>query len=209
MAIRHNGKNDRWWKGGTLRSCLRNTLPFGRHWSDQHGSDQDDRAETQAPPIQPQDVQHQDVQHQDIRHQDIQHQDMTTGIATSAEDRPRSERGDPATSQQGAVLLPFPIHGEALLVRLAELLRQHVGHRSPLREPFLFALSRQPRSRLTIDRQSHVEFVADRAEFRLEITAELNTTITITTVDFDALVAFVVHYLSAQLADAPSLEAAS
>jgi hypothetical protein len=120
----------------------------------------------------------------------------------------RSASGD-KESETGAIVLPFPIHGEALLVRLAELLRDRVGNRCSVREPFLFAISRQPWSRLTIDRMSYVEFAVGRAEFRLAIEVAPNTSITITTFDFDALVEFAVQYVSARLADARALEMAS
>jgi hypothetical protein len=108
-----------------------------------------------------------------------------------------------------AAVLPFPIRGEALLVRLAEGLRSNVGHGQPLQDPFLFALSRRPQSRLTLDRQSYVEFIAGRAEFRLAIDVAPNTSIAITTGDFDALIEFVVQYVSTRLAEAPALEVAS
>jgi hypothetical protein len=133
---------------------------------------------------------------------------------------PESCTTDPVAAADGSVdelpsaaVLPFPIRGEALLVRLAEQLRRHVGHGvghgGPLREPFLFALSRQPQSRLTLDCQSYIEFVASRAEFRLAIDVAPNTSIAITTADFDSLVEFVVQYVSARLAETPALEAAS
>jgi len=114
-----------------------------------------------------------------------------------------------ATDKPSAVLLPFPIRGEALLVRLADLLRRRVGDDRPRRDPFLFALSRWHGSRLTLDYQSYVEFVDARAEFRFAIDVAPNTSISITTADFDALVEFVVQYVSARLGEVPALEAAS
>ncbi len=63
----------------------------------------------------------------------------------------RSAGSNPAPSAQ---LLPFPIRGEALLVRLAVRLQRSVANRAPARDPFAFAISRQPRSRLTIDRDA-------------------------------------------------------
>jgi hypothetical protein len=117
--------------------------------------------------------------------------------------------GNEDVSKPTAVLLPFPIRGEALLVRLADLLRRQVGDDRPRRDPFLFALSRRHASRLTLDYQSYVEFVDKRAEFRFAIDVAPNTSITITTGDFDALVEFVVQYVSARLSETPALEAAS
>jgi hypothetical protein len=116
---------------------------------------------------------------------------------------------DHSAAELSAVLLPFPIRGEALLVRLAELLRGRVGNDGPRHDPFLFALSRRPQSRLTLDGQSYVEFVTSRSEFRFAIEVVPNTSISITTNDFDALVEFVVQYVGARLAEAPALEAAS
>jgi hypothetical protein len=105
-----------------------------------------------------------------------------------------------------SVVLPFPIYGEALLVRLADLLRRHVGNRTPVDNPFLFSLSRRPGSWLAIDHRSWVEFVASRAEFHFQVEVAPNTSITIRTIDFNALVEFVVQYVSAQLAKPPSSE---
>jgi hypothetical protein len=112
-------------------------------------------------------------------------------------------------SGNGSVVLPFPIHGEALLVRLAELLRRHVGDFEPMHDPFLFAISRCPGSWLGIDSNASVEFVASRCEFRFEVDVVPNTSIVIRTGDFDSLVEFVVQYVSARLAEPPSLEAVS
>jgi hypothetical protein len=129
-------------------------------------------------------------------------QDATkTCAVTAADDRARSE--------ESAVVLPFPIHGEALLVRLADLLRNRFFNLGPAHDPFLFALSRRPGSRLTIDCKSFVEFVPSRSEFRFEIVVPPNTNINLTTPDFDALVEFVVQYVAARLAETRSLEVAS
>ena len=112
-------------------------------------------------------------------------------------------------AEQSAVVLPFPTHGEALLVRLAQLLRECVADRGPVQEPFLLTMSRRRPSRLTIDYRSSVEFVASQAEFRFEVDASPNTNIVIRTSDFDALVEFIAEYVSARLVEPPSLEAAS
>jgi len=127
--------------------------------------------------------------------------------AAQPDDAAPAEHG--GSAEKSAVLLPFPIHGEALLVRLAELLRERVADRGPVQEPFLFAMSRRPASRLAIDYRSSVEFVAGRSEFRFEVDVSPTTNIVIRTNDFDALVEFIVEYVSARLVEPPSLEAAS
>jgi hypothetical protein len=107
------------------------------------------------------------------------------------------------------VVLQFPIHGEALLVRLADLLRSRLADRSPEHDPLLFMMSRGLRSRLSIDRMAYVEFHNDRCEFRVAIEASPQTKVILETADFDAVVDFVGQYISARLAEFPALEVAS
>lgn len=107
------------------------------------------------------------------------------------------------------VVLPFPIHGEALLVRLADVLRNRIRDRGPERDPLLLQLSRSPRSRLSIDRAAHVEFHHERCEYRAVIEAQPGTKVILETTDFDALVDFIVRYLTERLVESAGLEAAS
>jgi hypothetical protein len=108
-----------------------------------------------------------------------------------------------------SVVLRFPIHGEALLVRLADLLRSRFADRGPERDPLLLIISRGLRSRLSIDRMAYVEFHKDRAEFRVAIEASPQTKVILETADFDAVVDFVGQYISARLAAPRALEVAS
>ena len=108
-----------------------------------------------------------------------------------------------------SVVLRFPIHGEALLVRLADLLRSRLADRGPEHDPLLLMMSRGPRSRLSIDRMAYVEFHNDRAEFRVAIEASPRTKVILETADFDAVVDFVGQYVAARLAELPALEVAS
>jgi hypothetical protein len=107
------------------------------------------------------------------------------------------------------VVLRFPIRGEALLVRLADLLRSRLADRSPEHDPLMFTISRGLRSRLSVDRTAYVEFHNDRAEFRVAIEASPQTRVILETADFDAVVDFVGQYISARLAEFPALEVAS
>jgi hypothetical protein len=109
----------------------------------------------------------------------------------------------------GGVVLRFPIHGEALLVRLADLLRSRLADRGPKHDPLLLMMSRGARSRLSIDRMAYVEFHNDRAEFRVAIEASPQTKVILETADFDAVVDFVGQYIAARLAERPALEVAS
>src|SRR2546430_16730096 len=116
--------------------------------------------------------------------------DVERSVALSEDATPVSPgiSGNDGASGNGPVVLPFPIYGEALLVRLAELLRRHVGDREPVDCPFSFAVSRCPGSWLAIDDRSSVEFVTSRSEFRFEVDVAPNTSIVIRTGDFDSLV---------------------
>jgi hypothetical protein len=123
--------------------------------------------------------------------------------------QPNVAENKSTASGHSSVVLPFPIHGEALLVRLAELLRRRVGNFDPMHDPFLFAISRRPGSWLAIDSNASVEFVTSRCEFRFKVDVAPNTSIVITTANFDSLVEFVMQYVSARLAEPPSLETVS
>ena len=108
-----------------------------------------------------------------------------------------------------SVVLRFPIHGEALLVRLGDLLRSRLADRGPEHDPLLLMMSRGLRSRLSIDRMAYVEFHNDRAEFRVAIEASPQTKVILETADFDVVVDFVGQYIAARLAGLPALEVAS
>ena len=112
-------------------------------------------------------------------------------------------------SETSATILPFPIHGEALLVGLAERLRNRIIDRGPESDPLLLLMSRGPRSRLVIDRAAHVEFHRECCEYRAVIEASPGTRVILETVDFDALVDFVLQYVVARLAQPAALKAAS
>jgi hypothetical protein len=108
-----------------------------------------------------------------------------------------------------ATLLPFPIHGEALLVKLAELLRNRVTQLAASGSPFNLTISRAARSRLLIDDSSYVEFHPRCSAYHVVVEAAPATTVTIVTTDFDTLVQFVVQYVEGRLAEHAALEVAS
>jgi len=107
------------------------------------------------------------------------------------------------------ILLQFPVRGEALLVRLADLLRSRIADRRLERDPLLLLISRCPGSRLSIDRSAYVEFLADRCTYYVAIEAQPDTRVTVETADFDTVVKFVVQYTAERLSEKVLLEAAS
>ncbi len=114
---------------------------------------------------------------------------------------------------QGGVLLQFPLHGEALLVKLADTLRSRMAI-NPARlgaeqDPLLLTISRCPGSRLSIDARANVEFDAGLSVYRMTIEAAPDTTVTLNTTDFDTLVNFVVPYIAERLSTPATLEVAS
>lgn len=112
------------------------------------------------------------------------------------------------TAQNG-VLLQFPVRGEALLVRLADLLRSRIANRGLERDPLFLLISRCPGSRLSIDRSAYVEFLADRCMYCVAIEAQPDTRVTMETTDFDTVVKFVVQYVAERLSEKVFLEVAS
>jgi len=111
--------------------------------------------------------------------------------------------------EQNGVLLPFPIRGEALLVRLADVLRDSLMCNAPGTGPFSLTLSRVPRSRLSIDGAAYVEFRSETATFQLTVETEPDSRMTLETGDFDTLVKFVVQYIAEKRRDPCQLEVAS
>ena len=121
---------------------------------------------------------------------------------------------DEADSTQSAVvsggrLLLFPIRGEALLVRMADRLRQRVGDARWDEDSRFLTVLRCPHSRLVIDRHTYVEFDPGRATYRAVLDAAPETRLTIETSNFDSVVSFVVQYVDDRLSDGMSLEAVS
>lgn len=119
---------------------------------------------------------------------------------------PRARRDHAA---QRAILLPFPLRGEALLVQLAGQLRARIANHGRDRDPLILLISRCPGSRLSIDRTAYVEFLADRGIYCVAIEAQPHTKVTLETTDFDTVVQFVVQYVAERLSDSAALDVAS
>jgi hypothetical protein len=115
----------------------------------------------------------------------------------------------PADSAQTAMLLPFPIRGEALLVKLAELLRTRAAGRNLEQDPLLLEISRRSHARMSIDQSAYVEFHANGAIYHVVVEAMPDTTIKVETTDFDTVVKFVLQYVDERLAAASKSEVAS
>ncbi len=97
-------------------------------------------------------------------------------------------------NREGAVVLPFPVRGEALLVNLASTLRERVGFAETGDDPLLATISRGRRPRLSLDRDAYVEFNAEDATFHLKIDAAPVLRLTLETKEFATLVEFVAQY---------------
>jgi hypothetical protein len=126
--------------------------------------------------------------------------------AVGARDSARTGTGGHA---EAGIVLHFPIHGEALLVKLAELLRKRVANRGLERDPLLLMISRSPSPRLSIDRTAYIDFLADRSTYHFVIEAAPDAKVTLDTTDFDTVVRFVVQYVTDRISGSVALEAAS
>lgn len=109
----------------------------------------------------------------------------------------------------GAVVLPFPVRGEALLVKLADRLRSRFADGELERDLLLLTMSRCPESRLSIDHDAYVEFHADQSVYHVAIETVPDTRIMLDTTDFDTAVNFIAHYLAGRLPASVALEAIS
>jgi hypothetical protein len=108
-----------------------------------------------------------------------------------------------------ATLLPFPIRGEALLVKLATQLKGIVEKDQLRRSPFLFAMTHAPHARLLIDEMAHAEFDVVRGEYRIQVLVTPDTRVTAETTDFDVMVDFIAQYMRERLVETSALEVAS
>jgi hypothetical protein len=137
--------------------------------------------------------------------------DLRGGITASAARSPVVATSRPAPDEAGAapaqaevrspgrgVLLPFPIRGEALLVKLAGALQNRVEKHGSDRDPLLLTMSRCPRSRLSIDRAAYVEFYDERSEYSVVVESSTGTRVIVETADFDAAVEFIAQYVAAR-----------
>ncbi|WP_244443467.1 hypothetical protein [Bradyrhizobium sp. Ai1a-2] len=118
---------------------------------------------------------------------------------------PYAGKAEPA---RGDVLL-FPIHGEALLVRLADVLRRRLAQQGPDHDPLLLTISRSPGSRLLIDGAAYVDYLSDLSTYRAAVEAVPDTRVIVETSDFDTLVRFIVQYLADRLSEPAATEVTS
>jgi hypothetical protein len=119
---------------------------------------------------------------------------------------PRLSYTGKAERERGDVL-PFPIRGEALLVRLAEVLRSRLVERGPDHDPLLLTISRFSGSRLLIDGVAYVDYLSDLSTYRAAVEAVPDTKVIVETSDFDTLVRFIVQYLNDRLSEPAATEA--
>jgi hypothetical protein len=116
---------------------------------------------------------------------------------------PCAGKAEPASGD----VLPFPIRGEALLVRLAEVLRSRLAVPGPDHNPLLLTISRSPGSRLLIDGVAYVDYISNLSTYRAAVEAVPDTKVIVETSDFDTLVSFIVQYLTDRRSDPATTEA--
>ncbi|WP_246801364.1 hypothetical protein [Bradyrhizobium genosp. L] len=109
-----------------------------------------------------------------------------------------------ASGQPRAEVLPFPLHGEALLVKLADALRRRVAGRQPDHNPLCLTILRTPRVRLSIDGSAYVDYLSELSVYQAAIDATPDTKVILKTTDFDALASFVVQYVDDRLIERSS-----
>ncbi|WP_429104315.1 hypothetical protein [Bradyrhizobium sp. i1.12.3] len=117
---------------------------------------------------------------------------------------PIADTREPARGE----VLPFPVHGEALLVKLADVLRRHVAGRQPADNPLRLTISRCPWTRLSIDAAACVDYLSESETFQAAIEAGPDTWVILKTTDFDALASFVTQYVNDRLTNRVSMETA-
>lgn len=147
--------------------------------------------------------------HEHVRAEASSHVTKSNGSANAgAHSREEVHRAD-ADGDARSAILPFPIHSEALLVKLAEVLRSRIEDRGPKRNPLMLMMSRYPAARLWIDRTAYVEIRGGQSAYHLAIEAAPDTVVSMETTDFDTLVSFVMQYVAGRLSESTALGAAS
>ncbi|QOZ38488.1 hypothetical protein XH92_41085 [Bradyrhizobium sp. CCBAU 53421] len=111
-------------------------------------------------------------------------------------------------AEQRGEVLAFPVHGEALLVKLADVLRRYVAGRELAHNPLRLTISRSQWTRLSIDAAAYVDYLSEIDTFQAAIEAGPDTEVILKTTDFDALASFVTQYVNDRLLDRTSVEAA-
>jgi hypothetical protein len=132
-----------------------------------------------------------------------------TSAAASAASHKEGLTGATNHSQATAMVLPFPIRGEAVLVKLAAHLKGVVEKQQLRRSPFLFAITHTPHARLLIDEMAYAEFDVARGEYRVQVLVTGDTRVTAETSDFDVMVDFIAQYMRERLVETSALEVAS
>lgn len=117
-------------------------------------------------------------------------------VAADVREEPRGE------------VVAFPLHGEALLVKLADALRRYAAGREPADDPLWLTISRCPWARLSIDASAYVDYLSETETFHAAIEAGPDTKVILKTTDFGALASFVTQYVNDRLRDRASVEAA-
>jgi hypothetical protein len=119
--------------------------------------------------------------------------------------RPRRQKPGLSGAMTGAVV-QFPFHGEALLAKLADDLRETFGREALERDGMHLEMSRGPSSRLSIDDAACVEFRGGQLGYRMSIDVSFGTMIALETLEFETVVEFVGQYVAARLSDAALAE---
>jgi hypothetical protein len=133
-------------------------------------------------------------------------QSVSIGTGVGAERRALPFEAGGREPSRGEVV-PFPLNGEALLIRLAEVLRRHVADLEPGHNPLSLTISRCPQARLSIDDTAYVDFLSDISTYCAAIEAAPDTKVILNTTDFDALASFVMQYVDQKLLDQAAMVA--
>jgi hypothetical protein len=108
-----------------------------------------------------------------------------------------------------SVLLPSPIPGKALLVKLAPVLPNHVADPQPNRDPLLLTILRCPPLCLSVDRAVNVEFRDESSAYPIAVDISLSRRVSVEAADFEAPVEFIAQYVATQVGEHLALAVSS
>lgn len=119
-------------------------------------------------------------------------------VSRSNDKFPTPRDGD--CDESSAEVLQFPVHGQAVIVELANRLRRRLHGQGASEGQLLLTLSPSPDIRLRLDASTYVEFVPASAKYRLAVQMAPDSSLVLETTQLDTVAEFAIQYVDGALA---------